>query len=658
MIIQLETGQKLEVPDGSTPAQIDEVIGHFQSGSPETPANPTSVGEYAGMGTRAIAEGLSMPVALPGNLAVLAANKMLGTNAKTPSQGFSELLTKMGLPEPSTPSQRVGSDVVSGVYNPINAIFGPIGYVASGMGSAGSGVAREMGGGTVAQLVAGLAAGGTPAIATTGIPAMVRGIMRGGPQSAQQMRNTIQDFQGVGTTPTVGQASQNPMARWMESALSKTPGSKGVILGKAETQADEMGQGVENLAQKLSAKSSAEQAGRSIEKGIKTVFLPNARTQQKRLYDELDQFIPQGTAVEATNYTQALGKLTQPIQGAKATSETKLLSNAGVDELKTAAKKDMGGTAATQSKILDEFGTPFQNAAVPGTNKLPYEALKEIRTRIGEKIENIDLAPDISKTELKQLYGALTKDMAAAAKSAGPEAEKAFNRANGYTRALHERLDILQNVIDKNGGPEKVFQAAISGTTEGATTFRAVMKSLPIDGKKMVTATILRRLGRASAGQQNELGDVFSSNTFLTNWNKLSPEAKTAMSGHMGPSFKADMDKIARVADNLKTGSKVYANPSGTAQGAADIATLGSFILSLFSGNISTAAGIAGAAGTGNLMARGMTNPRFVKWLAQNSRRPVSAIPSSLNSLNEFAKRENDEDTMDIVKNLQDQIGQ
>lgn len=39
MIIQLETGQKLEVPDGSTPEQIDEVIGHFQSVSRETPVN-------------------------------------------------------------------------------------------------------------------------------------------------------------------------------------------------------------------------------------------------------------------------------------------------------------------------------------------------------------------------------------------------------------------------------------------------------------------------------------------------------------------------------------------------------------------------------------------------------------------------------------------
>jgi hypothetical protein len=38
MRIELETGQKLELPDGSTPDQIDEVVSHFQSSMPQQDA--------------------------------------------------------------------------------------------------------------------------------------------------------------------------------------------------------------------------------------------------------------------------------------------------------------------------------------------------------------------------------------------------------------------------------------------------------------------------------------------------------------------------------------------------------------------------------------------------------------------------------------------
>lgn len=47
-----------------------------------------------------------------------------------------------------------------------------------------------------------------------------------------------------------------------------------------------------------------------------------------------------------------------------------------------------------------------------------------------------------------------------------------------------DRLDTIDHVVTKNGGPEMVFQAAMTGTKEGATTLRAVMRSLPMDARK------------------------------------------------------------------------------------------------------------------------------------------------------------------------------
>jgi hypothetical protein len=224
----------------------------------------------------------------------------------------------------------------------------------------------------------------------------------------------------------------------------------------------------------------------------------------------------------------------------------------------------------------------------------------------------------------------LSTDLEGAAKNAGTDAATAFNRANTFTRAGMKRLEVLDSVVDKAGGPESVFRAATSGTKEGATTLRAVMQSLPEDARKTVSATVLRRLGRATAGKQDDLGEKFSTETFLTNWNTLSPQAKAVLFDRYGPTFRSDMDAIAMVASNLRDGSKVFVNPSGTGQAVAQTSAGVAFITTLATGNAGAAAGIASGVAAANGGARLMTNPRVVKWLAQTTRAPRSAIPALL----------------------------
>ena len=69
-------------------------------------------------------------------------------------------------------------------------------------------------------------------------------------------------------------------------------------------------------------------------------------------------------------------------------------------------------------------------------------------------------------------------------------------------------------------------RSATSGTREGATTLRAVLQSLPEDGQKQVAAAVIRRMGRANPSAQDDLGEAFSSERFLTMWNSMAPEAK------------------------------------------------------------------------------------------------------------------------------------
>ncbi|MEQ7762223.1 hypothetical protein ABQZ40_23720, partial [Xanthomonas hortorum pv. hederae] len=151
-------------------------------------------------------------------------------------------------------------------------------------------------------------------------------------------------------------------------------------------------------------------------------------------------------------------------------------------------------------------------------------------------------------------------------------------------------------------------------------------------------------MGLATPGAQDDAGNVFSAATFLTNWNKVSPEAKRALFDRYGAGFSQNIDRVAQVASNIKQGAKIYANPSGTANRAAALTYGGALVASLFDPSlISTGSLVAGGVGA-NLSARLMTNPRVVAALAQTTKLPQGAIIGHLQAMRQAAQRTGDED--------------
>jgi len=512
--------------------------------------------------------------------------------------------------------------------NPANQAVG----VSTGMTAAHT--AAEEGYGPTAQMVAGIGGGAAP-MALTNIPAAaVRGAVRGGPAGRQSMANTVDDFHRVGAEPSVAQATQGRVAQATEGAMSRAPGSAGRITGAAEQQADDLAAGLEARANQLAGKTSAERAGRSITEGIsgKDGFIDRFRATQKRLYDELEVLVRPRTKVSVENTVETLDEMTGTIAGASHTSEA--ISNPAL------------------RRIYDAL---YDDVAASANGRLPFRALKELRSKVGEKLSTVGLADDISKAEWKRLYAALSKDMeTAVAASQSPQARQAWLRANNHTNAGHNRIEVIESALKRKGGPEKVFAAAMSGTKEGATVLRSVMQSLDREHQKILTATVLRRMGLAKPGAQNELGDVFSTETFLSNWNSLSREAKRTLFDRYGPGFRNDMDTLARVAANLRGGSQVFRNPSGTAQAATQNMTIGAFGLAVISGQLETAAGIAAGVGVLNGSARLMTSPSVVRWLAKSTKFPVEQMPARIAALATQAKSTGDEDLALLAVILQD----
>lgn len=588
-----------------------------------------------------------------------------------------------------------GNRVTQGVGNALAAQPG-LQLSSSAAASGAAGTTREAGGGTGAQVTATILGGLTPAGVTAGLPGAVRRTFRG--NNAETMRANIEAFEGAGTMPTVGQASEYPLARGLEGILAKTPGATGRMASTASRIGDEIGEGVERTAASLAGRKSAEDAGKAIVSGIRGPdgFLAKTRKISDELYADLDATIPKDTRVEVGATREALANLNAPIPGAPATS--KQFQNARLAGIRQGLESDLdaAGTATrpevseamklSRQKLTEEAAAAamrntqrqqlglsnmepvMDSAAIDAKlaeelqgladGRLPYEALVRLRSVVGRQIEDGGLLDDVPRSKWKELYGALSEDLEAASKAAGPEAQRAWGRANMYYRSRIARIEAIDHVIEKSGGPEKVFTAALSGTRDGATTLRAVMKSLPKEAQRDLTAAFVRRLGKATSSNQNDLGDAFSAQTFLTNWDRVSPEARKVLFDRHGMTFSRDMDKIAMVASNLREGTEFYRNPPGTAAAMANTSALTGFVVSLLSGNVGVAGAIAGGAAFANVVARAMTSPKFVRWLADSTTKPVGAIPAQLQTLREIAKAENLPELERIADAAEDELAQ
>lgn len=705
-------------------------------------------------------------------------DRKLGTNLGTGGKGYrqaaEELADDLGMYKPQTAKDRVisgvgealtGTGLTLGIGGGLNALANigrganvapaapsrlaellttqPVMQgVSAATGAGAAGISRETGGSQGQQLLAGLAGGLGPGLAAAGAGATVRGAIRG--TSGEQMRSRLADFEALGATPSVGQASGNRLMQGAENLLAGGPTSAGVMGRFAEKQADDIGSGLRQLGAGLSKRASGEDAGRAIQRGIHGPdgFTAKYKATQAELYDAVDQYIPAGSGVELSNTRQALAALNAPIDGAPNTS--KLFQNGRIQGIEGALNRDLAiptepqkalddalarldslyasRNAATQDsgrfaayandqanaaqrfypvdgmpriagrysfaqqnvqpgldaaseatsvarsrvssaqQVEDTLGD-LQSAADAAGGRLPYEAIKKLRTLVGNEIDDAGLVSDLPRSKFKALYAALSRDLEGAAAEAGPEALQKFRRANNYTRMGHERVDAISRVVDRNGGPEAIYSAVMSGTKDGATTLRAVMQSIPKDAQRSLTAAVVKRMGMPTAGQAGlDRAEQFSAATFLTNWNNVSPEARRALFDRHGPEFSRNMDQIARVAANLKDGAKVFANPSGTANRAAAmgyaLSVPATILQAGFTGHYWPIVATIGGGVSANVVARRLTNPKVVRWLARATERPEGAIPGTINAIRAQGRHDEDQDLLELADDLEKAVDQ
>lgn len=570
-----------------------------------------------------------------------------GFRFKRAGASMNDLMTRAGLPEPQNATERVvgdvaaamagaggfvgagkylaqtGGEVAKGVGNALAA--GPGLQVASaGAGAGASGVVRENGGGTGAQVAAGVAGALAPSVLPAAAGAAVRRVLRGGEAGRQAVADSVETFKAAGTSPTLGQATGGRVARATESLLAKVPGGAGVMGEFANKQADDMARAVQQLADELAPGANAVNAGEVITRGVQG-FKQGMKVVQQRLYRNLDKHIPADSIVPVDNTRRALATLNADIDGAVNLSA--MFKNAKISGIERALLADLDEAAKGAAGAADDVA-----AQAVG---LPFEAVKKLRTLVGNELADTTLVSDVPRSKWAALYGALSDDMGVAAKNAGPEAESVWQWANQYTKTQLGRLEELSGIVSKDA-PEKVFAAAVAGTSEGDTIAKRVISALPMQERREVSAALLQRLGRATPGQQNAMGDAFSTETFLSNLAKMSPQARQTLFG------RTDLDgviervqKFAAVADTRREGGRIFANPSGSAPAAAQIGLGGGIaggVVAAAAGQPLPLMGALAVPAMANAGAKVMTSPKVLELAATKTAMSPGAGAAMVNA--------------------------
>lgn len=431
-------------------------------------------------------------------------------------------------------------------------------------------------------MVGGSIGGAVPAV-VTGLgktPDLIRRYANINPVAAK-------DFAESNIQTSLGAISDSPSIKLADKWLSKFAGSADIMQKNTTQTLDD----IKNVIGDIGANKAVTQqeAGRIIQEGGKN-YITRFQNTSQALYNRVDKYIKSESLVPITNSASELEAIlaSAPTPNLQA----KLESNAGVRTL-----RDLLGDA-------------------PNGN-IPYKALKQYRTIIGQELATPHLIGGTEIPIYKRAYAALSKDMESAAAANGKQALNAFNKANRFhAEGMTNIEDTLQGALLKNL-PEDAYQAALSGTAKGGTRINSIMRSLKPNQREIIQGTVLNQLGLARAGAQDATGEIFSTNTFLTNWNKMSPEAKTAIFGNK--STANALDKIARISNDINQIDR-FGNPSGTAQQLG----FSGILLGFLTAPVKTTIGIAGA----NATARLMTNQNFIKWLANASeaRTPQAAV--------------------------------
>jgi hypothetical protein len=505
--------------------------------------------------------------------------------------------------------------------------------------------------------------------------------------------------------------------------------------GRATTAADRTSRAVQDA---IAEPGDSTGAGQLIQRGVSR-FMDDTADRASELYGQVPIAADQPAKLDGTR--RLLDDLTTEWQ-----SNPKLGAIFQNRRLSGFLDALTPNVTKTETGLLDAAGNPITRDVTEGGN-LSWQDLSEFRTRVGDMLADPNLTEKIAPRQLRSLYGALSTDMEATAKDAGPQAFARWKRANDFYDGRMKRInDTFSLVLGKSGDatPNEAYAALQAmlkpGASGNAAAFGRILRSMPsadastvrativndarggrafdpdafarawgqlsergksallpqpgmrslmddaagraaidtrnpfagLSGEKVfakleamagskgdagrfattlnalspeeatvVRSTFIDRLGRAAPGAQNAEGDAFSIARWLTRWNMMTPEAKSALFGR--GELRAAMNDLSTVAERAKASERLagHSNTGAIVEMNKTNTALWTAIVAFFTGHPIVAAGLAAPAAYQRISAEMLTSPRLLRFLARAPKQAdVGGQLAYLSKLNTIAARE------------------
>jgi hypothetical protein len=427
----------------------------------------------------------------------------------------------------------------------------------------------------------------------------------GGQIAKNAMQQSIDDFAKLGVDPRVATVSDSYAARGIDRGLRSIPIGGSPIRAAEERELGQLRQASQSIAEQLGMVRNPDALGRDVQSGLTAAA--KDRTQGRF----------------ASRANELFNQVKIPEDAPMSLSKTmELLDDARIKDNPDLAKMLEAPEIANIKSALSSGGLTWRDA-------------KQLRSWIGERTTFGSVAPQGStNADMKRLYGALTDDLRATARVQSDDAGRAFDRANQYYSVGRAEFDKTLAPIFAATSSEKAVQAieaAARGTGGDMARLQAVRRNLDPDTWGDIRATLFEKMGRPTPGAAGT-EEAFSPDTFLTNWNKMSPRARTALFD--GPQKEA-IDALARASGRIKQVNR-GTNVANTGQSLATGA-IGTGLSYGVLADPMVLLGTIGTVGGSALTAAALSSPGFTRLIA-NGPRTATQVPAYLARLAAITK--------------------
>lgn len=425
-----------------------------------------------------------------------------------------------------------------------------------------------------------------------------QGIRAGAGATRTGVQRMVEAYQRVGVEPPAGAVTGSRALGNVEQMLGRTPSSASIMQENARRVIDQTRAAAARLAERFGPVQTITGAGETIRRAAVRA-VERFGFKQEEIYTEVFDLIGADTLVQVN----AVAALRQEL----------------LQELATAPR----ALRQPLQRALRMLTSIEDDAAGGG---IAFSALRQVRTNIGRDVGSPTMFTTSSQNaNMRRVYGALTEDLSAAAARTSADAAQKLRVADRFTRIFMNTAAETLEKISRFDADEKAFNYVMARTQDGANLLARLRRNFTDDEWDTVAGTVLGRLGRATPGAQNTAGDAFSVSTFLTNWNRMTLEARSVVFG--GPRYRElapALDDLVSVVGSLKEMERL-ANTSNTSNVMIAYMTmqglLGGLVGTAATGSTTGGAGVAATTIIGpNLAARLITSPSFVRWLT----RPVT----------------------------------